>query len=96
MQNKTNNVQQKTQLNHSINLENQAKALITGVLEVIIATNSGVLCKLSANHLQIVGQNLRVEKLSPEEKVLVVTGTIYEIKYISNTTKTGFFKKLFR
>ena len=96
MQNKTINIQQKPQLNHSLNLDNQSKALITGVLEVVTATNTGVLCKLSANNLQITGQNLRVEKLSPEEKVLVVVGTIYEIKYIGSTTKTGFFKKLFR
>lgn len=96
MQNKINNIQPKPQINHSISLENQSKALITGVLEVITATNTGVLCRLSANHLQIAGNNLRVEKLSPEEKMLVITGTVNEIKYISSTTKTGFFKKLFR
>lgn len=94
MQVKTNNLP-KPMLNHTITMDNQAKALITGVLEVITATEKGVLCKLSNCMLQITGENLRVEKLSPEEKLLIIIGSIYDVKY-SNNTKTGLFKKLFR
>lgn len=95
MQNKVNN-QQKIMQNHTINLENQSKAHITGVYEVITATQKGVFCKLASSNLQICGENLKVEKLSPEEKLLIVVGTIYDIKYSQSTTKAGFFKKLFR
>ena len=94
MQLKTNNIT-KTTVNHTITLDNRSKAQITGVLEVITATDKGVLCKLSACMLQITGENLRVEKLSPEEKLLIIVGSFYGIKY-SDNVKTGFFKKLFR
>ena len=95
MQNKVIS-QQKPVQNHTINLENQSKAHITGVNEVITATDKGVLCKLASSNLQICGENLRVEKLSPEEKLLIIVGTIFDIKYSQTGTKSGFFKKLFR
>ena len=94
MQTKTSSVPKPT-INHTFMLDNQTKAQISGVLEVISATEKGVLCKLSACMLQIMGENLRVEKLLPEEKLLTIVGNVYEVKYSSNA-KTGFFKKLFR
>ena len=95
MQNKNVN-QPKLLQNHTITIENQAKAHLTGINEVITATEKGVYCKLASGNLQIGGENLRVEKLLPEEKLLIVVGTIIDIKYTNTTTKTGFFKKLFR
>ena len=66
MQNKNVN-QPKLLQNHTITIENQAKAHLTGINEVITATEKGVYCKLASGNLQIAGENLRVEKLLPEE-----------------------------
>ena len=81
---------------HSLSLDNQSRAHITGVQEVISATEKGVLIKLATGSMQLAGEGMRVEKLSPEEKVVIIVGTIYEIKYGHAGAKTGFFKKLFR
>lgn len=82
--------------NHSLEMENQTNLKITGVLEVISATDKGVLCKLANSHLQIFGDNIRVEKLSPEDKILVITGLINGIKYSGGQKGKNLFKKLFR
>lgn len=83
-------------INHTISMENQATLRITGVLEVISATDKGILCKLSNSHLQICGENLRVEKLSPEEHLLIIVGSICGIKYSGGQKNNSFLKKLFR
>ena len=64
--------------------------------EVVSATEKGVLLKLSNCSMQIAGENIRVEKLSPEEKILILVGKVFEVKYSSATAKTSFFKKMFR
>lgn len=84
-----------TNNNHCLTLQNQTKALITGVTEVVSATPKGVYIKLANISLQIVGEDLKVEKLSPEEKTLVLSGKVYDIKYSVSGSK-NFFKKLFR
>lgn len=83
-------------INHTICMENQTNLRITGVLEVVSATDKGILCKLSNSHLQILGENLRVEKLSPEENLLTAVGTICGIKYLGGQKNSNFFKKIFR
>ena len=80
---------------HSLTLENGTRMLISGVEEVISATEKGVILKLKSYGMQISGEALRVEKLSPEEKLLILTGQINAINY-SNGGKTCFLKKLFR
>ena len=94
MHNKTN-PQQKAE-NHTITIQNQSNAHITGVSEVITATESGILCKLLSNNLQIIGENLRISKLLPEERLLIIDGYISNIKYSSSNQKTSFLKKIFR
>lgn len=83
-------------INHTICMENQTNLRITGVLEVISATDKGILCKLSHSQLQIVGENLRVEKLAPEENLLIIVGAVCSIKYSGGQKNNNLFKKLFR
>lgn len=84
-----------TSVSHSISMKNQTNLNITGVLEVVSATDKVVVCKLPNSYLQIGGENLRVEKLSPEDKMLIIVGTVLDIKYVGGQ-KGNFFKKLFR
>ena len=95
MQQKSVN-QQKTITNHTLVIDNMSKINITGVYEVITATDKAILCKLGTGFLQVGGETLRVEKLMPEEQLLIASGKVYEAKYISGQAKSGFFKKLFR
>ena len=81
---------------HTLSLENGTRLLITGVEEVISATEKGVILKLKNRGMQVSGEALRVEKLSPEEKLLILVGQIYDIKYSGGGEKTCFLKKLFR
>lgn len=81
---------------HTLNIENRSHAQITGVLEVLSATEKGTTIKLTDGILQIGGSGLRVEKLSPEEHTLVLNGTITKVEYSEQIGGKSFFKKLFK
>lgn len=89
------NIQKQQTVSHTISIDNRSHMLITGVKEVVSATDGGVYIKLFDGILEISGENLRVEKLSPEEKLLKLSGTINSLKYNSGTPK-NIFKKLFK
>lgn len=95
IKNLSTNKQTNLKVNHNITIENRAKTTITGVAEVLSATGGGVYIKLFDGHLEISGENLKVEKLSPEEKLLVMSGTVNSLRYNTATSK-NFFKKLFK
>lgn len=80
---------------HTLTLENKKRALITGVSEVISATEQGVYVKLTDGALQLQGEALRVEKLSPEERLLIVAGNVFTVKY-SGAGQKSLFKRLFK
>lgn len=93
--NKNNQNETATNASHFLQLDNQNKLKITGISQVISATQKCVVCKLAQSHLQISGENLHVDKLSPEDKLLEVSGLVEDIKYIGSA-KSSFMKKLFR
>lgn len=78
---------------HGIILQNK-KMQISGVKEMISATEKAIIIKLAENNLQICGQNLKIEKLSPEENSVVISGDFQKIEY--GQSKKGFFKRLFK
>ncbi len=80
---------------HNVTMENRSKTIITGVQEVLSATQGGVYIKLYDGQMEISGENLKVEKLSPEEKLLIISGLVNSIKYNTLSSK-NFFKKLFK
>ena len=79
---------------HNIIVENRQHAQITGVEEMISATEKTLIVKLADGNLQINGSDLKIDKLAPEEKLLRLSGTIQKIEYMEG--KKSFFKKLFR
>ena len=83
--------------NQTLVVENRTHTRISGVQEVLTATEKGAVVKLlTGGTIQLSGAGLKVEKLSPEEKVLVISGTISKIEYLEQTTSKGFFKRLFK
>lgn len=85
-----------TQTSHKITIENRTKTQITDVVEVKSATEKVVVLLLSKGAMQITGENLHINKLSIEEKVLLLDGTVTELKYTEKTRTKSFFKKLFK
>lgn len=94
----SNGAKQKVEknINHNVTIENCKKINITAVLEVISAQDNCVVIKTEVGGMQIQGSALRVEKLSLEEKLLVLEGNISCVKYVGAVAKKGFFAKLFK
>lgn len=86
---------EKNVINHVVTIDNRKKIMITSIVEVISATNKTVIAKTQQKTLYINGSNLRVEKLNPEESLLIVSGEIDELKYLNKSPSKSFFKRIF-
>lgn len=84
------------QQKHSIIVENKTFAKITAVAEVISVTEKSAFVKLADGNLQIYGANIKIEKLSPEEKLLTLVGEFSKFEYTNLAGGKGFFKKIFK
>lgn len=82
--------------NHNVMIDNNKKAVITGVIEVISSTEKAVVAKTHEHTFQIVGDNLRVSKLVLEEKLLHVEGDIVKLEYSKTMQKKNLLKRLFK
>lgn len=81
---------------HSISIENRLRTVITAVAEVLSATEKMVNLKLDDGAMQISGESLRINKLSVDEKLLILDGTINEIKYVNKLSSKSFLKRIFK
>ena len=81
---------------HSISIENRLRTVITAVAEVISATEKLVNLKLEDGAMQISGTDLRINKLSLEEKLLILDGTVCDLKYVNCANGKSFLKKIFK
>ena len=81
---------------HSVTLENQKRASLTGISAVESFNEKEVQIKTGEISLTIFGENLNVSKFNTENGTLVVDGKINEIKYHDNVKASGVFKKLFK
>lgn len=81
---------------HSISIENRLRTVVTAVVEVISATEKMVNLKLDDGAMQITGSNLHINKLNIEEKLLILDGTIIELKYLNTIQGKSFFKRIFK
>ena len=81
--------------NHIVTIENNRKIMLTGIVEVVSATDKTIIAKTQNKTLNINGYNLRVSKLNPEENLLIIEGEINELKYIVKAKSKNFFKRIF-
>ena len=82
--------------NHILTLDNNERAIITGVVEVVSSTDKAVVARTDTVTFQLSGQNLRVSKLLPEEKLCQVDGDIYKLEYNKSMQGKNFFKRIFK
>ena len=81
---------------HNISIENRLRTVITAVTEVISATEKLVNLQLEEGAMQITGENLHINKLNIEEKLLILDGTICELKYLNFHPGKSILKRLFK
>lgn len=91
MEKKTNSV-----MGHSIQIVEKEKIEVTGVLEIVSSTEKEIILKLESEMLHIFGSGLAVQKLSPEEKLVLASGKVSGLKYSGRLTKKTLFQKVFR
>lgn len=81
---------------HTMYMENRATLHLTGVEDVIRATEKEVYVKTCKGALQIKGENLHVEKLDVATGELNVNGLVTAFVYSGGKSKKSFFKRLFQ
>ena len=88
--------QEETQSSHSVTLERRKRMMVTGVLEVLSATDKSIIIRIKDYLIYTTGSNLRVAKLVLEEGLLVVDGEVEGFKYQAKTQGKNFLKRLFK
>ena len=81
--------------NHSITIDNNKRAIMSGVVEVVSSTDRAVVARTDTLTFQLLGDGLRVSKLDLADKICHVDGEIYKLEYSRNGGK-GFIKRLFK
>ena len=82
---------------HNIVLENRKKLVLSGVVNVESFEEDSVELKTSLGDLSIRGEGLKMESFVSDIGDLVVTGNIYAIVYINDSSKKqGFIGRLFK
>lgn len=81
--------------NHNITIDNNKRAIISGVVEVVSSTDRAVVARTDALTFQLTGDSLRVSKLDLAEKVCHVEGEIFKLEYNRNASKS-IMKRLFK
>lgn len=81
---------------HNLTIYEREKLEVTNAQEILSSTDKEIFVRLSGEILQIHGENMKINKLIPEEKILCVNGKINGINYISKLTKKSFFKRVFK
>ena len=81
---------------HNLCIYGRERIEVGDVQEILSSTDKEIYVKLSAEVLQILGDNMKINKLVPDEKILSVNGKINGVNYISKLVKKSFFKKVFK
>lgn len=82
--------------NHMVTIENRKRMMLTGIVEVVSATDKAIVAKTADKQVNISGLELRVNKLNLEEGLLIVDGEINDLKYNTLSGGKSFFKRLFK
>lgn len=79
---------------HSIILEDRSKAIITGVEKVISSADTFINLVTTQGGLNIVGKDIKIEKLNLDDGSLQLSGNFDSIRY--SVTKTPLIKRIFK
>ncbi|MDD6188197.1 MAG: sporulation protein YabP [Clostridiales bacterium] len=87
----------KTELPHSLSLQDRRKLTVSGVEDVESFDENAVVLQTCGGLLILRGSALHIDKLSIEGGELLVTGRIDSMVYEDNAaSRGGFFSRLFK
>ena len=87
----TNNSDYRSELPHSVTLEERRRLTITGVSEVLSFDENQVVMDTALGLLTVEGEQLHVEKLSLDVGELTLEGTVDSLQYSRGGQKKGSF-----
>ena len=82
--------------NHCLTIYNRERLEVSDVIEILSSTDKEIYIQLSNEVLQIIGERMKINKLSPEDKTLCINGKINGLNYNTKATKKSFLKKVFK
>ena len=80
----------------NICIEDRKKISINGATKVLSSTTNQAVVEINDCNVVISGNNIEVIKLDLDNKTVVFSGNINEIKYTNKQEKTNFIKRLFK
>lgn len=81
-------------MDSTITLTNQTNLFLSGVDKVITVCPTEVLVEQAGKRLCILGENMEIQRLDLENKILIVDGLVFQMKYAMK--KQGFMKRIFK
>lgn len=84
-------------MEHSITLKDRSKLVVSGIEHIYSFNDKKVEVRTSAGEMVIEGENLDMDKLSLDENVISIEGTINSIVYSKERKpQESFIKRLFK
>ncbi len=84
-------------MEHNITLKERSNLIISGVEHIYSFNDKKVEVKTSAGEMVIEGENLDMSKLSIDDNIISIDGTINSIAYAKpKQQQENFFKKVFK
>lgn len=78
----------------TITLTNQNNLFLTGVEKVFNVSPTEIIVEIGGKKLSIFGNNMEVQRVDLENKILIVNGEINCLKF--SVPRQNFFKRIFR
>lgn len=72
---------------HILTVENRNKLTINRVIDVDAFDENNLWANIQDGAIEIIGENLNIEKLDLDEGLLMVTGKIYSFGYVDKKIK---------
>ncbi|MEG1284406.1 MAG: sporulation protein YabP [Romboutsia sp.] len=84
-------------MEHNITLKDRSSLVISGVEHIYSFNDKKVEVRTSAGEMVIEGQEMDMNKLSIDDQIISITGTINSIVYSKDRKpQESFFKRLFK
>lgn len=84
-------------MEHNITLKDRSSLVISGVEHIYSFNDNKVEIRTSAGEMVIEGENLDMSKLSIDDKIINITGTINSMIYAkAKKPQESFIKRLFK
>ena len=80
---------------HTLTLCDRSSLTVTGINDVDAFNEQEIIASCDFGELNIKGENLHIEELSIESKLLTVSGKISALIYNEKVTKSSLAKRLF-